>query len=453
MSCTGPSCSTRTPLCVHLSPWQATTLFAGFVAIHVTVWTLIPIFLDHAGPVDVLEGLAWGREWQLGYYKHPPLQAWLLESVSWLFGRRLWACFLLSQVAVAVSFWAVWRLASLIVRPLGALIAVLLLEGIAYFTRISPEFNPNVLQLPFWALAAWSFYRAIRSGGVRDWALLGLWLALAAYSKYSSVFLALAMIGFLVLDSQARSSWRTPGPYLCAAVCTILLTPHLWWMAQNGFVTLRYPLGETTRAADVWDRLFFALDFARGQLIRMLPAVLLVLALCWRRATGGEISLADGETAFARRFVFALALGPFLLVVASSTVAGLSLHNHWGYPLWCFIGLFAVLLLSPSTGVNAFRRFLLLWGAVFAAVPLVSAVGLATSPYVRAAGWVGADQFMSRSLLYPLLFERFPGEALAREVTAQWHKKVGGRIAYVVGDTWIAGNIAFHSPDRREVSG
>src|SRR5690242_11826275 len=76
-------------------PW-ATRVFHCFVLLHLIVWTALPAFLTHTLPQDVLEGLAWGQEWQLGYFKHPPLQAWLLEAVAWLSGHRAWACYLLS---------------------------------------------------------------------------------------------------------------------------------------------------------------------------------------------------------------------------------------------------------------------------------------------------------------------------------------------------------------------
>jgi 4-amino-4-deoxy-L-arabinose transferase-like glycosyltransferase len=432
----------------RLSPAEA---FAGFTLLHMAVWTVLPAVFDHAGPVDMLEGLYWGREWQLGYYKHPPLQAWLLEAVAWLSGRQLWACYLLSQCAIAVTFWAVWRLARLVVSQFGALIAVLLLEGVFYFTRHSPEFNPNVAQLPFWALAAWSFYRATRFGGTRDWALLGLWLALAAYAKYSSALLALTMVGFLLLDRQARKAWHTAGPYLCGAICLALLVPHLWWVAEHGFSTIAYVAGETMAAATTWQRLAFPLRFAGAQLGQLLAALLLAALLLPGETAKRTIHLVAGADAFDRRFVATLSWGPFLLAFVPSMVGGLRYHISWGYPLWCFIGLFAVLFVVPSTGAAAMRRFQVGWSAVFVGVPVLCAAGLAAAPYLRAAGVPAWCQAGVDSLLYHQVFPQFPAKALAREVTAQWHAKVGGRLPYVIGDIWNAGAIAFHSPDRPSV--
>src|SRR5260370_41217852 len=58
-----------------LSPW----LVAGFVALHVVLWTGILLRLRAAQDVhfDVAEAFAWGQKFLLGYGKHPPLSGWV----------------------------------------------------------------------------------------------------------------------------------------------------------------------------------------------------------------------------------------------------------------------------------------------------------------------------------------------------------------------------------------
>ena len=46
------------------------------IAIHMLVWTLVPTLVNRNLPLDVVEALAWGHEWEWGYEKHPPLSAW-----------------------------------------------------------------------------------------------------------------------------------------------------------------------------------------------------------------------------------------------------------------------------------------------------------------------------------------------------------------------------------------
>ena len=42
-------------------------VFAGFLVVHGLVWTALPSLLHFNLPVDVIEALVYGREWQLGF--------------------------------------------------------------------------------------------------------------------------------------------------------------------------------------------------------------------------------------------------------------------------------------------------------------------------------------------------------------------------------------------------
>src|SRR5262245_35396541 len=43
------------------------------LAAHLVVWTVLPILTCPNLQLDLAEDLALGKEWQLGYWKHPPL--------------------------------------------------------------------------------------------------------------------------------------------------------------------------------------------------------------------------------------------------------------------------------------------------------------------------------------------------------------------------------------------
>ena len=45
---------------------------ACFLALHAAVWTALPALLYPNLPLDLIEALIYGREWQLGYDKLPP---------------------------------------------------------------------------------------------------------------------------------------------------------------------------------------------------------------------------------------------------------------------------------------------------------------------------------------------------------------------------------------------
>ena len=54
--------------------------FAAFLALHAVVWTVLPSLLYPNLPLDLIEALVYGREWQLGYDKLPHCPGGLLKS-------------------------------------------------------------------------------------------------------------------------------------------------------------------------------------------------------------------------------------------------------------------------------------------------------------------------------------------------------------------------------------
>src|SRR5581483_5712158 len=85
---------------IESQPQQA---FAAFLALHVAVWTALPSLLYANLPLDLIEALTYGREWQLGYDKLPPLPWWMVEILHRSFGVDA-AYYAMAQVSVAVAF-------------------------------------------------------------------------------------------------------------------------------------------------------------------------------------------------------------------------------------------------------------------------------------------------------------------------------------------------------------
>jgi len=81
-------------------------VFAGLLVVHGLVWTALPSLFHFNLPVDVIEALVYGREWQLGYDKLSPLPWWLIAAADQVFGTDA-AIYALGQIAVTVDFVAV----------------------------------------------------------------------------------------------------------------------------------------------------------------------------------------------------------------------------------------------------------------------------------------------------------------------------------------------------------
>jgi len=85
----------------------------------------------------VIEALVYGREWQLGYDKLPPLPWWLIAAADQVFGTDA-AIYALGQIAVTVAFVAVWLTARPLIGATGAMAAILIIDGMHYFRSVSP---------------------------------------------------------------------------------------------------------------------------------------------------------------------------------------------------------------------------------------------------------------------------------------------------------------------------
>ena len=147
--------------------------FAAFLALHGVVWTALPALLFHNLPLDVIEAMTYGREWQIGYDKLPPLPWWLAEIV-WraVRHRRLAICAVPRGGAYRLR--RIWATARPLVGATGALAARLIIDGMHYFNFSAVKFNHNVIELPFWALAGFAFHAGLRRGRLRYWILLGV---------------------------------------------------------------------------------------------------------------------------------------------------------------------------------------------------------------------------------------------------------------------------------------
>ena len=98
------------------APGQA---LAAFLALHALVWTVLPTLLYANLPLDLIEALMYGREWQLGYDKLPPLPWWLVEIAYRLAGHDF-AYYLLAELSVCAAFALIYAAARPLLGGVGA---------------------------------------------------------------------------------------------------------------------------------------------------------------------------------------------------------------------------------------------------------------------------------------------------------------------------------------------
>lgn len=420
-------------------------LTLGFLGLHLLLWTLLPAISHRAPPWDNIEQLVWTQSLEWGYYKHPPAPTWWMYFWTELLGRSVGVTFFAAQLSVVCMLACVWRITLALTTPVRAFAAVVLTSLVAYHGLRGIMANHNTLQLMPVGLLLWAVLGAVRATSVHGrrrwvlWALAGAAAALCMLSKYSAV-IWFAAIGLWLLPDARMRSLRAWGPVLLAgAVCLLLLAPHIAWMADAGFSTLRYaqqsveggapPVsGAADAAPSHWSDLWF---FTLAQIVRVVPALLGLALLRWglRRAAPMQAAPVQATLIDESRFVWILGLAPLAITLLLG-VAGVHLASSWATT---FFVLFGVLLLRWVPAVEPARllKVALIVG-VAAEVVLAGGLALGRGPLVDHLGRAARSNF--------------PAPAMARELDRAWQAHATTPLRVIAGETWLSGNVSIHLP-------
>lgn len=412
-------------------------LALAFIALHLLLWTLLPALSHRAPPWDNIEQLVWTQSLQWGYYKHPPAPTWWMYFWTELLGRRVWVTFFAAQLSVAGMLLCLWRIALVVTTPLRAFVALVLTALVAYHGLRGIMANHNTLQLLPVGLLLWATLSAVRAQGRRRWLLwaaVGATAALTLLSKYSALVWFAAIGLWLVQDARMRHL-RAWAPLLpAAAVALALLAPHLLWLWQSDFASLRYAqdsvehgnAGNASHWTDFW-------NFCSAQVGRVLPALLALALLRWhlrRQGPSGQPAAALNEP----RFVLLLGLGPLLLTLLLGLL-GTHLAASWATTFYVLFGLL-LLRAVPQAPPLALLRSTLLIGV---AAQIVLAGGLA----------------LGRGVLVDVLGRNarsnFPAPALAAQLDSVWRQHAHTALRTLAGETWLAGNVSIHLASQPQV--
>jgi hypothetical protein len=407
--------------------------FLIFLGCYVVVWTLYPTIsrpnLDtHA---DMVENLMWGQEFRAGYYKHPPLFAWVTRAWFTLFARTDWAYFLLSALNTALAFAGTWSLIGLFDRSPRRLASVLFLGLMPLYTFLAIKFNANSVLLAVWPWLGWAMVRAVRSQKAVDGALLGALAALSLLGKYySGVFLLALFLASFRIEPWRRfyASWAF---WAAGVVFLAVLAPHALWLLSYEWQPIAYI--DDFAAKSPADLIVKLLNFVFAQLAYHLPALLATAAaLTADRTTFFYFWRSDG-TVKEREALLILGTVPFLATLLASLASGTALSAVWGIPLWFLSGF--LVLSAPRQARAKLRASILI---------VIVAVGYAAcllaSPLVRIltfkAGYVVAVD---------------PRREVSRTVERLWRETTAAPLAVVGGSRNLAPSMAFYAATRPSV--
>ncbi|MGB5318567.1 ArnT family glycosyltransferase [Eudoraea sp.] len=177
-----------------------------------------------------------------GYFDHPPMVALLIKLGNFLFngelGVRFVSCFL--SIGTCVVLWlAIDNKDKRQHIPLFFILvySMTLLHAYGFLTL------PDTPLLFFTALFLLAYKRFLKKPDLLISILLGLLMAALMYSKYHAVLVILFVILSNIKLLKNKYAW------LSVIIGILAYTPHLIWLFENDFVSIRYHLFERPNRA------------------------------------------------------------------------------------------------------------------------------------------------------------------------------------------------------------
>jgi len=398
-------------------------LFYIFVIIHLIAWTLAPALTNNNLPLDTIEALAWGSNLDWGFNKHPPMKALLVEIFYQIFGPQDWAYYLLSQICVVISFFVVFKFAEdFFKNKIFCLLSVLLLEGIYFYNFTTPEFNVNICLMPFWALTVLYLWKGFKENKIIDWLLLGLFAGFGFLSKYLLIYLGLAMDIFLIYMIYKK---KIDFKCLVSLITFLMvLLPHLIWLTENDYITITYGLHRAgTEDPNVINHIKHPLIFLVKQIGILIPFFLMLLFLNSKLKT--KFYFKDNKLLF----LLAINIVPIALVFLTSMIMGVKIRTMWMTPFYLFFGVLVVYIFQSQINLNKLKNFATVFLVFFIFSPFTYAY-VSISKTDKRTDYKGEEEAKKAKLFY------------------KNQSEVVGKISFVKGNEWIAGNLSYHLEER-----
>ena len=391
----------------RLLVWFAVLLTAAFLVARLLVIGRFGLFADEA------YYWLWSEDLAFGYYDHPPMIALFIWLGTTLFGDSEFGVRIVGAVSVVVDVVLVYGIARVLSdsRRVAAWSAIF--ANVTFMATLSVIIVPDHAMLTFWLAGMFGIAKIARNGDGFWWILAGAMFGLAAASKYSTAFMALAVLIWLLLVPELRRWLLTPWPYLGGLAALAVLSPVILWNISAGWPSIEMQLNRDTFVAPQFDG---PLLFLAGLAVAVTPLIL-ALAL-W----GFIRCLRRGWRRDPVRALLVVTPIPLLAFFAYYSLWESS-EPHWISAVAFFAPILAAIPLGqPIADIGRRIAAVLGWAAVaFGAVLSVgtyAALADAWLPFSRVVGYTA----------------RFHGwEELAGNVSAKAEEEDG---AYVVAATY-----------------
>ena len=302
------------------------------------VWILILILFSLVGNVLALSLIGilpdeayywvWSQRFELSYYDHPPLIAWMMWPFTFLFGNEAWAARLPSVLSWILGAVLAWQMAQRIFGGHAGALAVLVWSSLPIIQVGFHIITPDTPLMIFAWLSIWYAWRAGNESSPALWAVTGVMAGLAMLAKYPAVLVIGAVFLALLTSRQGRNQLVSPWPWLGVLIAGLVYLPVIIWNAQYDWVSFAFQFSHGVKTAIEVDHLRLFSLFIGGQLVVAMPWTFLAMLISSSRLRFLSVH-ANGYTV-------ALLFWSFWLPLLVFGIAGLTSLSGPNWPITAY---------------------------------------------------------------------------------------------------------------------
>jgi 4-amino-4-deoxy-L-arabinose transferase-like glycosyltransferase len=412
-------------------PSRQNLVMLAVLGCYTAVWTLYGVIQKSSQDInaDVAELFLWSRKLEFGYWKHPPLGAYIVRAWTTIFPAEDWSFYLLGMTNAAVTLWIIWRLLASYLSEQKRVIGIALLTFVPFFNFRALVYDHNQLLMPLWALTTMYFLRAFEQRQLRDAALTGFFAGLSMLGKYWSADLLAGLGIAALLDHRRAAFFGSWAPLLAVAVAGAVIAPNLVWEYQHEFPTLRYAFNRHPGDGILPELASSVLSIVKVFLQVGIPLLVVAIAATpWRADVHDLLPPRSDHQRLAMASFWAPIGLPLLLAMF-----GVSFNSLWAIPA---LAMFPIVLLAPPAVTFSRKASIRIVGSA----SIFPFLALLASPVVSVAILLGPVRESSHTRL------------LAGQIERAWREVSERPLPTIIAPTGVALGLAFYLPNHPDAN-
>jgi len=335
----------------------------------------------------------WGQNPALSYFDHPGFAGWLLGLTDAIFGTSLFGLRIASVLTTIGSLSALWLYAGRVLpqhrRQVFLFTTLMVAASPTLFVWSTLVYHDHLLI--FVSLAAMYFFTCYLGDETRDQSgrlphlyLGALFLGLAGLTKYSAVFMGLAIAILVIAHPKLRHMLLKPHIYLAGILAVAMQTPTLIWNLNKDFASFGFHFND--RHGAQWLSEFNAASFSNFLLSTVILFGPFLVPPFFNLFRGKFTPGFSSTSAWIARLVTLLSTGTFMFIA------------FFSFTLWYWSDLSYILMLTviPFLAMRKWLAIAHVWFGIlvitlvcfnYTIMPLANLVGQRDREAGTVFGW------------------------------------------------------------------